>query len=218
MKNIASFSKLDAKVVCLIDDGQTGPCIAAIKYLEAGVVEVCTLSQLLDATLEARFKRSLLGQRVSWSAPLGIDLPDKRSVFVATSFSRVARSLMANAVAAALDRNGWVTKFGDEVFSSKQDIGTKQAEVIKECGYVIANVGAYPPASGRHNPNVYFEIGLARAFGVDILPVRPSNETGPLPVDLHTYEYLTYHGAVDLALSLRKGLWELLRERPATDA
>ena len=77
------------------------------------------------------------------------------------------------------------------------------------CGreFLIANIDECTIEASQHNPNVYFEAGLASEYGKTVIWLRPRSSTArPVPIDIRGLTRVEYSNEVDLAVRLYFGL------------
>ena len=186
-----------------------GLAIRCSKYCADYVLEGRTAAKRLgDRVTALNLKRKLYTQ-----IPLKnmqhkrVRLTRGSTVFIATPFSAGHRAGLQVGAEAALRGLDLEPQWGDDVSPTCTTIFEKAAFILK-AKLLIANVVEDDPARSRHNPNVYFEAGLAGGRGIPILFVRPKAENGTTNVPseiqgIHIHEYET---SLDLALTLYHGL------------
>jgi hypothetical protein len=124
--------------------------------------------------------------------------------FISTPFDRINRAVIEGAVDLALKKLGFGVEWADRDY--RLTLHDNIRESIRRSAFMIANV-SIDPENVRHNPNVYFEAGMAAALDLPIVFVRRSGETEvPLPADVHGRRWLSYDNEIDLALKLYHGL------------
>jgi hypothetical protein len=126
------------------------------------------------------------------------------AAFISTPFDKGNLLVMKTAVELALTKLRFRVKWGNEIRSETLHDEIKRG--IRRSSLVVANINL-DPRNHPHNPNVYFEVGLAKGFGRTVVLVRHASEEGrPLPADIHGCHWHSYDNEIDLALKLYHGL------------
>jgi len=129
---------------------------------------------------------------------------DTPTAFISTPFREDHRRIMEVAVDLALRELGFNVEWAERDYS--RSLHDSIVEGIKRSSILIANISV-DEQDVRHNPNVYFEAGIAAASRLPIVFVRRSGESKiPLPADIHGRGWLSYDNEIDLALRLYHGL------------
>jgi hypothetical protein len=133
-------------------------------------------------------------------------------VFIASSFAEKPRTDLEDAVDPALIKLKLRPVWGDTEYRSCMSIFEKITECVVPASLLIADIredeGDDRP---QHNPNVYFEAGLACGCGIPVVFVRPRKRPWrELPVDIKGLEILEYDSPINLALKLYHGLKECI--------
>jgi hypothetical protein len=124
--------------------------------------------------------------------------------FISTPFDRDNRAVMQGAVNLALRTLGFQITWADRDY--RQSLHDHIRTEIQGSSLLVANI-SLDQRDLSHNPNVYFEAGIAAAFDLPIIFVRRTSEVEiRLPADVHGRRWLAYDNEIDLALKLYHGL------------
>ena len=108
-------------------------------------------------------------------------------IFVGMPFSQV--DVYEHGIKPVVEALGLVCWRADEDFKTG-DIACKLSETIQSCRLAVMEISEF-------NPNVYFELGLAYGYGVQVVLLR-RGDAPPVPTDLAGILYLEYRSINDL--------------------
>jgi CheY-like chemotaxis protein len=108
-------------------------------------------------------------------------------VFVGMPFSQM--DIYEHGIKPVVETLGLVCWRADEDFKTG-DIACKLSETIQSCRIAVMEISEF-------NPNVYFELGLAYGYGVQVVLLRRA-DAPPVPTDLAGILYLEYRNISDL--------------------
>lgn len=133
------------------------------------------------------------------------DKTGEQIAFVSTAFDYNNRLVMERAVNPALERLGFKVDWADSDY--REGLHNAIRKKINRCTLLIANV-SLDQRYMVHNPNVYFEAGIAASKNPGkVIFVRRNGENGiDLPADIHGRRPLSYRDEIHLALLLYHGL------------
>src|SRR5256714_8962271 len=103
-------------------------------------------------------------------------------VFVGMPFSQI--DVYEHAIKPVIEEFDLVCWRADEDLRTG-DIACKLSETIQSCRLAVMEISDF-------NPNVYFELGLAYGYGVQVILLRKAGAP-PIPTDLAGILYLEYH-------------------------
>jgi hypothetical protein len=123
--------------------------------------------------------------------------------FIATTFEEEDSSVFEEGVTAAMTALGIEVRNPRNEYQIGKKISDKVREMIAGVTIVIANIRE---TGGRHNPNVFYEVGFSEAQQKIVIPCRHVTDRLLTPIDIRDTEYLEYENSHDLALQLYWGL------------
>jgi len=129
--------------------------------------------------------------------------------FVVMPFHDATRDLYMLGIRETLASHGYVCLRGDEIQLSGR-IMDKVLDSIRDSDIVVAEVT-------EHNPNVYYELGVAHSFNKTVVLLTRDVEHAPF--DIRDLSHIIYKDIVDLKEKLTRRLISLVlpeRERPTT--
>lgn len=128
--------------------------------------------------------------------------------FVSTPFGGSHDMTMKHAVQPVLRECGFCVERADGPVREAA-IHEQIRRQIRRSRLLVANIGECELDLSRHNPNVYFEIGLAVALDVYVLLIRQAGKPGQkilMPADVSHLRCIDYANETDLVLQLYHGL------------
>lgn len=106
----------------------------------------------------------------------------KRTAFVMMPFSEAFDEIYNSFIRSTLESAGLHVIRADDI-QNAQSILKDIVQAINACDLIIADLS-------DSNPNVYYELGLAHAFGKPVILL--TQEMGDLPFDLRSYRVIPY--------------------------
>jgi hypothetical protein len=136
--------------------------------------------------------------------------------FISTPLSGSHDLTMKHAVQPVLRECGFGVERANDP-CEESSIHSQIRRQIRASKLLVANIAECDPELSRHNPNVYFELGLAIALDVPVILIRPSDGVATkieVPADISNLRRIEYLNEVDLVLQLYHGLKHNRRGAP----